>query len=119
MRGDAAPSLSETGEEEETETESELIVNDSMMDNKTMRRSRTKKLMFVVKFCSSAKSLAGCENFSFCSSSRVNQQRGVYVFVDVFDCRIGLEKSDNQKRQQKHQQKIEGSHWRRVHASTR
>ena len=74
--------------------------------------------MFVVKFCSTAKSLVGCENFSFCSSSRVNQKSGVDVFVDVFDCRIGLEKSDNQKHQQKHQQKMKGSHWRRVRAST-
>ena len=50
MRGDATPSLLQTGKEEEMEAESELIVNDPMMDNKTLRRSRIKKqFMFVLK----------------------------------------------------------------------
>ena len=48
--------------------------------------------MFVVKFCCAAKLLEGCENFCFCSSSQVNQTRGVYVFDDASDCRINLEK---------------------------
>ena len=43
MRRDATPSLSETGEEEVADAESELIVNDLMIHNKTMRRSRIKK----------------------------------------------------------------------------
>ena len=41
----------------------------------------------------------GCENFSFCSSSSVNRKRDVYVFVDVFDCRIGLEKTTHQDKE--------------------